>query len=120
MRKFIGNYVLTCECTRAKLLQTKPHGLLQPLSIPECPWSDLSTDFIVELPPSGGFNAISVWVCHLTKMAHFAPCTTSVTSEGLALISEITSLGSMAFLQVLFLTVGHSLSLNSGVHFVRL
>ena len=41
-------------------------------------------DFIVELPPSHGFNAILVCVDQLTKMAHFCPTTTNVTAEGTA------------------------------------
>ena len=41
-------------------------------------------DFIVELPPSHGFNAIAVFVDKLSKMAHFAPTTTSVSAEGTA------------------------------------
>jgi hypothetical protein len=38
-------------------------------------------DFIVELPPCKGFNAILVFVDTLTKMAHFAPCHTTCTAE---------------------------------------
>src|SRR5437667_2019071 len=41
-------------------------------------------DFIVELPPSDGFNAILVCVDRLTKMAHFCPTTTNVTAEDTA------------------------------------
>ena len=41
-------------------------------------------DFIVELPESNGFNAILVCVDRFTKMAHFCPTTTNVTSEGAA------------------------------------
>ena len=38
-------------------------------------------DFIVELPPSGGYDAIYVCVDRLTKMAHFCPTTSTVTAE---------------------------------------
>ena len=86
MRKFIAHYVLTCDCNRSKAPRNKPHGLLQPLPVPERPWVDLSTDFIVELPPSAGYNAISVWVDRLTKMAHFIPCHTTITADGLAAV----------------------------------
>lgn len=79
----VSDYVASCECARAKASRHKPYGLLQPLPIPEQPWSSLSTDFIVELPPSEGYNAISVWVCRLTKMAHFIPCTTNISADGL-------------------------------------
>jgi hypothetical protein len=41
-------------------------------------------DFIVELPESNGFNAILVCVDRFTKMAHFCPTTTNITSEGTA------------------------------------
>jgi hypothetical protein len=41
-------------------------------------------DFIVELPESNGFNAILVCVDRFTKMAHFCPTTTNVTSEDTA------------------------------------
>jgi hypothetical protein len=38
-------------------------------------------DFIVELPPSAGFDAIYVCVDRLTKMAHFCPTRSDVTAE---------------------------------------
>ena len=85
MRQYINKYIQSCDtCTRNKTPHHKPHGLLHPLSIPPSAWSTVSMDFIVELPPSNGFNAILVCVDRLTKMAHFCPTTTNVTTEGTA------------------------------------
>ena len=81
MHDFVSNYIQTCECIRAKSSRHKPFGLLQPLPIHNRSWADISTDFIVELPPSEGYNAISVWVRRLTKMAQFIPCSTTVTAD---------------------------------------
>ena len=42
-------------------------------------------DLITSLPQTEkGFDAIVVFVDMLTKMAHFWPCTTEVTGEGVA------------------------------------
>jgi len=38
-------------------------------------------DFIVELPPSEGYNVIFVYVDCFMKMAHFIPTTSNVTAE---------------------------------------
>ena|SRR5277367_3090324 len=38
-------------------------------------------DFIVELPPSEGYDAVFVCVDRFTKMAHFIPTTSNVTAE---------------------------------------
>ena len=82
MRGMVKNYVNTCDtCARNKAPCHKPHGQLHPLPIPPAAWSSVSMDFIVELPPSGGANAILVCVDRLTKMAHFCPTTTNVTAE---------------------------------------
>jgi hypothetical protein len=72
----VREYVSTCSaCQRNKAKSSKPGGLLQPLPIPASPWYSVSTDFITGLPVTkAGFDKISVWVCRLTKMAHFAPC----------------------------------------------
>jgi len=41
-------------------------------------------DFIVELPPSQGYDTIHVCVDRFTKMAHFCPTTTKISAEGTA------------------------------------
>ena len=82
MRKMINEYVNTCDtCARNKATRHNPHGQLHPLPIPSAPWSSVSMDFIVELPESGGYNAILVCVDRLTKMAHFCPTTIQVDAK---------------------------------------
>jgi hypothetical protein len=49
--------------------------------MPKRPWSDVTVDFIVELPPSQGHNAMIVFVDRLTKMCHLALTNTTCTSE---------------------------------------
>ena len=41
-------------------------------------------DFIVELPPSQGYDTIYVCIDRFTKMAHFIPTNTTITAEGTA------------------------------------
>ena len=85
MRTFVNEYVRTCDtCTRNKTSRHAPYGPLQPLPIPPGPWKSVSMDFIVELPPSEGLDAIYVCVDRLTKMAHFIPTKTTITAEGTA------------------------------------
>jgi hypothetical protein len=52
----------------------KNGGLLQPLSIPEWKWDDISMDFIVGLPMTARkFDLIWVIMVQLSKSAHFTP-----------------------------------------------
>lgn len=74
MKVEIQTYIRQCEvCQRAKGLNTKPAGLLQPLPIPTQPWSSISMDFIEGLPKSNQYTIIMVVVDRLTKYAHFIP-----------------------------------------------
>jgi hypothetical protein len=51
MKHEITHYVFECDtCRKVKADYMKPGGLLQPLSIPEWKWDDISMDFIVGLP----------------------------------------------------------------------
>jgi hypothetical protein len=85
LAKFTWRYVQGCQtCARNKTRNQKPAGLLQPLPNPEGPWLWTQSDFIVELPPSQGFDAIYVIADQLTKMAHFIPCNSNCTAEQLA------------------------------------
>jgi hypothetical protein len=60
----------------------KPGGLLQPLSIPEWKWNDISTDFIVGLPLMA-YKFYSIWVImdRLSKSAHFIPIHTNYSVQ---------------------------------------
>ena len=70
----VTKFIKSCElCCRNKIPRHKPYGLLSPLSTPFRPWSDISMDFIVDLPKSKDLTCIMVVVDRLTKMAHFIP-----------------------------------------------
>ena len=82
MFAFVKSYVTTCDtCARAKIPRHQPYGLLQPLPIPTQQWQSISLDFITDLPQSAKFDSILVIVDRLTKMAHFVPCTRTITAK---------------------------------------
>jgi hypothetical protein len=65
--------VLECDtCQKVKADYMKSRGLLQPLSISDWKWDDISMYFIVGLPMTARkFDSIWVIVDRLTKSAHF-------------------------------------------------
>jgi hypothetical protein len=67
--------VSECETyQKVKADYMKPGGLLQPLSIPDWKWDDISMDFIVGLPLTAhNFDLIWVIMDRLNKSAHFIP-----------------------------------------------
>ena len=85
MVDFTRRYIQGCySCARNKHRNQRPAGLLQPLPTPEGPWLWTQSDFITELPPSRGYDAVYVIADRLTKMAHFIPCKSNCTAEQLA------------------------------------
>ncbi|KAM0787484.1 hypothetical protein ACM66B_003559 [Microbotryomycetes sp. NB124-2] len=85
MRQFVNDYVNECDsCKRNKPSHHRKHGLLRSLPVPSAPWSSLSMDHIVDLPPSSGFDCILVVVDRLTKEAHFVATRKTDTSKALA------------------------------------
>jgi len=86
MRAAVTNYVTTCaSCQRNKVQGKKPIGMLQPLEVPAAPWAEVTMDFITGLPCTAmGHDAILVFCDRLTKMVHFAACTTTVDATGSA------------------------------------
>ncbi|GJJ75507.1 hypothetical protein EMPS_07865 [Entomortierella parvispora] len=86
MRKHVEKYVKTCHTCRVSKNQThKPHGLLQPLPIPNRPWTHVAMDLIVHLPKTSRENdAVAVFVDRFSKAAHFIPCQTSCSAQELA------------------------------------
>lgn len=91
IREYTKTYVETCpRCRASKSLSQKPGGLLQPLSIPSRRWANISLDFIVGLPMSQeGFDSILTVVDSLSKMAHFVPTRSTLsTSDFVQLFSD--------------------------------
>jgi hypothetical protein len=79
MKREAARYVSESNTYRkVKADYMKPGGLLQPLSIPDWKWDDISMDFIVGLPMMARkFDSILVNVDRLYKSAHFIPVNTN-------------------------------------------
>jgi hypothetical protein len=78
MMREVARYVSECDtCRKVKADYIKPRGLLQPLSILDWKWDDISMDFIVSLPMMAcKFDSIWVIMDRLSKSAHFIPIRT--------------------------------------------
>ncbi|KAL0534190.1 hypothetical protein IC582_028475 [Cucumis melo] len=96
MKREVAEFVSRClVCQHVKAPRQKPAGLLQPLSIPEWKWENVSMDFITGLPRTlRGFTVIWVVVDRLTKSAHFVPGKSTYTASKWAQLymSEIVRL----------------------------
>ncbi|KAL0544114.1 hypothetical protein IC582_019225 [Cucumis melo] len=96
MKREVAEFVSKClVCQQVKAPRQKPAGLLQPLSIPEWKWENVSMDFISGLPRTlRGFTVIWVVVDRLTKSAHFVPGKSTYTASKWAQLymSEIVRL----------------------------
>jgi hypothetical protein len=79
MKREAARYVAECDtCRKVKVDYMKLGGLLQPLSIPEWKWDDISMDLIVGLPTTARkIDSIWVIVDQLSKSAHFIPVNTN-------------------------------------------
>jgi transposase InsO family protein len=96
MRKDVEDYVKGCTvCAAVKPSQQMPAGLLQPLPIPHRPWEVISIDFVGPLVRTKDYHdSILVVVDKFSKMGHFIPTSTGITSEKTArlLINSVIKL----------------------------
>lgn len=134
LKKQVRDFVHSCDlCQRNKSSNLKYQGLLQPLPVPDKVWSSVSLDLITQLPLTPkGHDAIVVFVCRLTKMAHFIPTTTTVSAMELAdifvdnvvrlhgvptsLISDRDPKFTSAFWAQVFARLGTKLGMSSSFH----
>ena len=83
IRQFVENCAV---CQTEKSDHTLAKGKLMSTHIPESKWSEISIDFVTDLPPSAtGRDSILVTVDKATRMVHLAPC--RKISQLLALLS---------------------------------
>ena len=76
-------------------MKAQPRGKLQPLSIPEWKWENITMDFVSRLPKSlGGNDVVWVIVDRLTKSVHFLQIRTTFTLDKLVslYVKEIVKL----------------------------
>ena len=66
------DFVLSYEvCQKEKSVHHLPAGLLEPLTLLEKKWADISMEFIMGLPKSEeGYDGIPIVVDRATKMVH--------------------------------------------------
>jgi hypothetical protein len=83
MKHEAARYVSECDtCRKVKADYMEPGGLLQPLSVPEWKWDNISMDFIVGLPlTTCKFDSIWVIVDRLSKSTHFIPVHTNYSVQ---------------------------------------
>ena len=74
LRWYVHRYVDGCDlCQCSKPTRHARYGLLQSIPTAESPWKWITTDFIVKLPISKGYDSIMVTIDKNTKLAHFIP-----------------------------------------------
>ena len=93
MKKDIFEYVSKClTCQQVKAEHQVPSGLLNPLSIPQWKWDNITLDFVSDFPLTQRKHDV-VWVIvdKLTKSAHFLPVRLDYSMDHLAelYVSEI-------------------------------
>ena len=72
LKSDIQKFVAEClVCQQNKVETIKTSGLLQPLSIPNQHWEEVSINFLTVLLKSEGKSVIMVVVDRITKYAHF-------------------------------------------------
>ena len=84
MRHTIAKFICNCDtCTHIKVVHHAPYGLLKTLEVPFQHWSFVSLDLITGLLLSNRLDAFLVVVYCLSKMTHYIPTTTDITSKGI-------------------------------------
>ena len=77
IREFVENYP---TCPLEKIDHTLRKESLQSLTLPEVKWSEVSIDFVMDLPVVGDAeDSIMTVMDRATKMVHLIPCKRTTT-----------------------------------------
>ena len=88
LAKDVRVYVSSCSVCAPRHLH---RGKLQPLPVPQRPWSHLSVDFLTDLPPFLGITTILVVVDQFSKSCRLLPlpCLPTALQTAKALFTHI-------------------------------
>ena len=86
LKSDVVEYVSSChKCQANKTDRVRRRPPLTPLVPPDACWRTMGVDLIVDLPVSAdGYDAICVFVDHLSSMVRLAPTDKSMSTEGFA------------------------------------
>ena len=92
MSVFVKNFIEGCAtCQETKNITHPTREPLHPTETPDTPFETITMDFITDLPPSNGYDAILVCTDKYTKTIILAPCTKTIDALGTAkLLMETT------------------------------
>ncbi len=76
LQKDVTKFIQHCAtCSIAKSSRQCPAGLLQPLPIPQRPWSHIAIDFVTDLPHSRNHTTIFTVIARFSKACRLIPLT---------------------------------------------
>ena len=82
----IKEYIDICDtCQQIKPMRHKPYGILHSLPLARGPFTDLTMDFITNMPPyeyqGMVYDSIFLVMCHYTKMTQYIVARIDWTAE---------------------------------------
>jgi hypothetical protein len=75
IRQDVKDFCELCAVCRRAKIKPQMAATLDPLHIPPRPWHTVGLDYLTHLHVSNGLDDVLIPVDHLTRMAHFLPCT---------------------------------------------
>ena len=111
----VRQYVENCPvCQMEKSDHTLAKGKLQFTQIPEKKWSEISIDFITDLPmSSGNKDTVLTVVYKATRMVHLLPCRKNITATAMAKLLWSTVVKLQGIPRVIYSDRGAQFTANS-------
>jgi hypothetical protein len=113
----VKDYCERCVVCRRSKIRPQMAATLYPLLVPPRPWHTVGLDYLTHLPESYGFNNVLIVVDHLTRMAHFLPCTERLLPKKLQLCFYMESTAYMDYPECWSVIVTRNSSVAFGGHF---
>ena len=111
VRQFVENCSM---CQMEKSDHTLAKGKLQPTQIPESKWSEISIDFVTDLPLiANNRDTILFTVDKATRMVHLAPCRKNIIATGAAQLLWNTVIRYHGIPRVIYLDRGAQFTVKS-------